>query len=41
MNGIIKPSTVKGLEEAYHKAVKELNPYVNDIIEGFDLPKIP
>ena len=41
-NGVItKKSVAEDLERAYQQAVKDLNPYVNDIIEAFDYPKIP
>ena len=41
MNGNIKASAAKSLDNDYQVAVKELLPHVNDIIEAYNLPKIP
>ena len=42
VNGVItKKSACLDLEDQFQRAVKDLAPFVNDFIEGFNIPKIP
>jgi hypothetical protein len=41
MNGVINnKKAAEGIEIDFQLAVKDLVPYINDIIDGFDIPNI-
>lgn len=40
-NGVVSPKAGLALEGEYQQAVKDIVPHVNDIVEGFNIPKIP
>lgn len=41
VNGVINQKAAQALDADYQQAVKDLVPSVNDIVEGFNLPKTP
>jgi acyl-CoA oxidase len=41
MNGVISAPAAKDLEVEYQKAVKSLVPHLNEIMEAYNLPKVP
>ena len=38
--GVVSPQAGKAFDDDYQSAVKDLLPHVNDILEGFNIPKV-